>query len=1096
MKNFYHKYKKSCIVITSFSLIVLFYTLFGFFGIPWLITDIAPKFIADKNATLEIKEAKFHPYKFELNATKISLKTYNDLFRADSIDASLNFKEIFSGNVNVDVFRLTNPFINITRDRELGFNFEPLVASKISEDNASNQADNESFFNFTLNLFEIINGGAQYADMSLKEPFVVSFNDLSYTINDINLKEYSAGKHDLDTSSSLFETFDWSGGVSLNPLKIYGDVKFSGLKMNKIWQSYINQPDINITKGTLDAKLNYELSLDNGVNINVNKAKLQANEFEVLNLDANISFDKFSLDDISLNGDFVKTSVVDVKIGKTSLDKISFKNAEIAMSSDKIYIDDMLIRARDDFKSITTRLPKFGLSDIKFKGYDTELSQSVFEFNELSTLVFLKDSDAKIVADLKNFNSQTSVIKVAEEKLLNIDSLNANELKFDNERLALGSFDAKKSDLFSRDKVFGGLDKLSLEDVSFNLKENILDVKNIKVLELFYNDEISKNGAKAINNLAILKKTSAKQTDKKAATANNDSKKQFVANVKNIEIINAKSNITQGFLPSVLTHEIVLKNAKIGGFSSDLSKPFDINASITSGEKVDINLKGNARLEPLKSDLNIKLNSKLKELNKISKHYINGFIAGGNLSVDANVKFDKSYQINSHVNLDDIVINDSNNLQIINLKNAKIKNINLNENGVKIDGVTINSPHLRAHVDDNKSLNLALLAKVNSQNEAKKELKSKSADKFGVQIQDVALNDMSVDFSDASLVLPFLFKIKNLNAKVDNIRKNTISEITSSGTIGKGGSANVQMRINALEPKKFSDISLKFKDIELNEVTPYSATFVGRKIEGGVLDLSLVYNIEDSQMKGDNGIRIDTIKLGESVESPSAVSLPLQLAISVLQDSNNVIKLNLPVGGDLENPEFSYGGIVLQAIMQIFTDVVTSPFRLIGNMLGVENADELASIDFTAGSDEMMKSQMKKIDEFKKITDAKKDINLIITPSYDEEVDRYAVQKRLFDRDVMMASSKTNGTQDEVIRQMAARQFKNQPTNAYEALVRARKIDEDTLDKLAKNRAQKLKQAMIDVGISADQIVVLEKIQAVKAQMDLYVPIPMGVENK
>ena len=67
--------------------------------------------------------------------------------------------------------------------------------------------------------------------------------------------------------------------------------------------------------------------------------------------------------------------------------------------------------------------------------------------------------------------------------------------------------------------------------------------------------------------------------------------------------------------------------------------------------------------------------------------------------------------------------------------------------------------------------------------------------------------------------------------------------------------------------------------------------------------------------------------LGERIESPSALSLPLDLAIALLTDAEGRIALAVPVKGNVNEPQFSYGHLVWQAITTVLTNIVTAPFR-------------------------------------------------------------------------------------------------------------------------------------------------------------------------
>ena len=59
---------------------------------------------------------------------------------------------------------------------------------------------------------------------------------------------------------------------------------------------------------------------------------------------------------------------------------------------------------------------------------------------------------------------------------------------------------------------------------------------------------------------------------------------------------------------------------------------------------------------------------------------------------------------------------------------------------------------------------------------------------------------------------------------------------------------------------------------------------------------------------------LDQLTFGDKVDSPDAIKLPVLLAVALLKDRDGVIKFDLPVGGSLDDPQFSIGGIVFRAL--------------------------------------------------------------------------------------------------------------------------------------------------------------------------------------
>ncbi len=185
----------------------------------------------------------------------------------------------------------------------------------------------------------------------------------------------------------------------------------------------------------------------------------------------------------------------------------------------------------------------------------------------------------------------------------------------------------------------------------------------------------------------------------------------------------------------------------------------------------------------------------------------------------------------------------------------------------------------------------------------------------------------------------------------------------------------------------------------MTNLTPYSGRFAGRKVDSGKLSVDLEYKIKQRQLAGDNKVVINKLKLGERVESPEAVNLPLDLAIAILEDSDGVIDLDLPVTGNLDDPEFSYGRIIWKAIVNVLTKVVTAPFRALGNLLGI-SSDKLEAVEFDFGAATLLPPEQEKLKEIGQALAKRPALTLSVAPAYDLRKDTRALQELRIRRDV------------------------------------------------------------------------------------------------
>lgn len=221
---------------------------------------------------------------------------------------------------------------------------------------------------------------------------------------------------------------------------------------------------------------------------------------------------------------------------------------------------------------------------------------------------------------------------------------------------------------------------------------------------------------------------------------------------------------------------------------------------------------------------------------------------------------------------------------------------------------------------------------------------------FPVRLARLRIWDSQLDFADQSLALPFGTHIHALSGTVVNIASQqggAPARLQIEGQIDDYGMARAAGRINLFRPTDLLDVKVAFKNVEMTRLTPYSATFAGRRIDSGKLSLDLEYRIKNRQLTGNNHIVMDRLTLGERIESPTARNLPLDLAIAILEDSEGRIDLGLPVSGSLDDPKFSYRQIVWKAIVNVLTKVATSPFRALGALFGSD--DKFDGLVFEAG---------------------------------------------------------------------------------------------------------------------------------------------------
>lgn len=219
-----------------------------------------------------------------------------------------------------------------------------------------------------------------------------------------------------------------------------------------------------------------------------------------------------------------------------------------------------------------------------------------------------------------------------------------------------------------------------------------------------------------------------------------------------------------------------------------------------------------------------------------------------------------------------------------------------------------------------------------------------------IRIDALTLQGGTVSFTDRSMATPFSATMYKLGGRVTGMAsaEEMQADVDLRGELENHSPLTISGKFNPLSKDLFADLTIKFKDIDLAPMTPYSGTYLGKVIDKGKLYLDLSYHIEHQKIKADNKIMIDQFTFGEAVESDKATSLPIGLAIALLKDSNDEIHLDVPISGDMSDPSFSIMGTIFTVLKNLLVKAATAPFSLLASMLG-GGGEDFTSLEFGSG---------------------------------------------------------------------------------------------------------------------------------------------------
>jgi len=449
-------------------------------------------------------------------------------------------------------------------------------------------------------------------------------------------------------------------------------------------------------------------------------------------------------------------------------------------------------------------------------------------------------------------------------------------------------------------------------------------------------------------------------------------------------------------------------NLKLTNFSNKAGAglPFQLSASIN--ETGSIELDGNAVAEPLSAQIAFDVKGiALENFQAYVDKYARLDVIDGTLEVDGKVSVAKSAEekldvkFSGNTKIADLLTRD----QLKNKDFVKWDNLALNgidadfaANQYSAETLVINKPYARVIVKKDKTVNFGdIMIAEQSDDDSKrqpavkaaKNTQSEAASKPTFKLGKIQVIDGSSDFSDLSLILPFAAQIKSLDGGASGIsseQKSTI-KVDLKGTAYDLAPVDVKGEISPYLGDY--NVTVNFTGMPMPLISSYMVQFAGYKVEKGKMSLELEYKVANKELTASNNILIDQFELGEKVENPNAVSLPLELAVGLMKDSEGKIKIHVPISGSLEDPKFSVNHIVADALVNAIGKVISSPFRALASLIGSEQ--DLSTISFAAGDAVLTKQQISKLDDLAKALKTRPILKLEIKGAAFQEQDWPAV---------------------------------------------------------------------------------------------------------
>jgi uncharacterized protein involved in outer membrane biogenesis len=1011
------------------------YLVFGFFLVNPLAQKLLPWVGENKLASqLSAQQVKFNPLTLEatVDGLKLAEKSGAPLASFDRLYVNVDTTGLFRWAWRIQDIQLERPHATLEVRRGGKLNWTALI-DKLNEDK---EPPSDSMARMLIEHIRIANGNVEYTDANRPgQPFKAALAPLGIELDGLSTLPEDRG--DYLIAAKLPEqggTLKWKGDVGLNPIASTGELGLEGVRLTNLLRVIKSPRNFELPTGTLAAGLRYRFAMVraktgddvpwvqiNGANLIVQnltlaprgggalkdsdppRAEARAESYEpVLQLtearvsNANLDLAKHSIDvaGVSLTGGKLAAT----RDAKGTLDWQTLFAAESTGTPPA---------AAKPENAAPAASWKIGVREIKLadwaarfvdRGFATPLDVAVENFG--------------LTAALNGEVGATPAIVIG--------SVNA----------ALGPVQVK-----SGAQPVAALQRAALVNAALKLADKQLVIDAVELSGAKTSVVLDKN--KSLNWTEILKKApgaaAAAASQNEAGTPGMDVRlARLSLDGIAVELVDqspatpVRLDVAEGF---VTLNDVSLDMNKAvpleAGFALKQGGRFTAGGSVVPGKtsgKLDLKLVG-LSLKPFAPYVN-----QFAKLNlRSGAASTRGKLAFAQAKSGMKLDFDGGFAV------DDLAITEEETDEAF-LGWKKLSSdslaLNLGPNRLQMDELVATNPFGKVIIFEDKTMNFKRILRSNDASvpaaaatpsdasalpdaDAAAEapppkpaaVDEAAAPAFPLAISRLRIVDANAEFADLSLVPQFGTRMHDLSGVVTGLSTDsqTTAQVELDGKVDEFGSARVRGSVQPFRATDFTDLKLTFRNLEMANLTPYSGKFAGRRIDSGRLSVDLEYKIKQRQLAGENKFVITKLKLGERVDSPDAMKLPLDLAIALLEDSNGVIDLDLPISGSLDDPKFSYGKIIWKAIVNVLTKLVTAPFRALGKLLGV-SSEKMEAVTFDPGSSKLLPPEQEKLKMLADAMAKRPALTLTLEPGYDPEVDRRALQEQAIRREVAAAT--------------------------------------------------------------------------------------------
>lgn len=553
-----------------------------------------------------------------------------------------------------------------------------------------------------------------------------------------------------------------------------------------------------------------------------------------------------------------------------------------------------------------------------------------------------------------------------------------------------------------------------IEGIQFDLEKRAVRVEKVHTAEAKFDTWLDTGGALNLQALFAPGGSGGEPAAESVPAPGGPAPKPWAVAVDLVEIRNYQAKFEDRTLTTPAVMEVDALDVTVKDIQIPFTKPLPVGVSLKLNQTGLIDIRGRVAIEPMTADLDIKIAQiAIRPFQPYLDRFLNADVSDGAIDLNGSVQYAKEHpkgpmlRFQGNLAVNRLVVTDRKEFdEVASWKALAVNRVALEvePTAVRIGEILWQEPAIQAVIESDGTMNLSKLMvspSADGADETQKENDdSKSASKATpptVTVDQVKLVKAAATFRDLSVEPPVKTGLADFGGTIKGLSSKQIkkADVDLAGRIDKAAPLKIVGKINPLSEDAFTDLSITLGGMDLTPAGPYSGRFAGYGLSKGKLSLDLKYKVSQKLLEAENMVQVDQLTFGQKIESPDATSLPVPLLVALLKDRKGLIEIDMPIRGNLADPDFKYGKVVISTLLNLLGKIVASPFTLLGKLApGGGSGEDLQFIEFQPGSASLSAEDIKKLETLEQALDERAGLRLEIKGTADTVLDGAALRKR------------------------------------------------------------------------------------------------------